>query len=42
VDDLLDMDYGDHRRFILLSILFPFIDVRQLHHIDHFFPKSQL
>ena len=42
VDDLLDMEYGDRRLFPLLSILFPFIDVRQLHHIDHFFPKSQL
>ena len=42
VDDLLDMEYGDRRLFPLLSILFPFIDVRQLHHVDHFFPKSQL
>lgn len=42
VDDLLDMEYGDRRLFPLLSILFPFIDVRQLHHIDHVFPKSQL
>lgn len=42
VDDLLDMEYGDRRLFPLLSILFPFVDVRQLHHIDHVFPKSQL
>ncbi|MBW8719697.1 MULTISPECIES: DUF262 domain-containing protein [Variovorax] len=42
VEDLLDMEYGDRRLFPALSILFPFIDVRQLHHIDHFFPKSQL
>lgn len=42
VEDLLDMEYGDRRLFPLLSILYPFIDVRQLHHIDHFFPKSQL
>ena len=42
VEDLLAMEYGDRRIFPLLSILFPFIDVRQLHHIDHFFPKSQL
>lgn len=42
VEDLLDMEYGDRRLFPMLSILFPFIDVRQLHHIDHFFPKSQL
>jgi len=42
VEDLLDMEYGDRRLFPLLSILFPFVDVRQLHHVDHFFPKSQL
>lgn len=42
IDDLLDMEYGDRRIFPLLSLLYPFIDVRQLHHIDHFFPKSQL
>lgn len=42
VDDLLDLEYGDRRIFPLLSIMFPFIDVRQLHHVDHVFPKSQL
>ncbi len=42
IDDLLDMEYGDRRLFPLLSILYAFIDVRQLHHIDHFFPKSHL
>ena len=42
IDDLLDMEYGDRRVFPLLSILYDFIDVRQLHHIDHFFPKSLL
>ena len=42
IDDLLDIEYGDRRLFPLLSILFPFIDVRQLHHIDHVFPKSYL
>jgi hypothetical protein len=42
VEDLLDMEYGDRRLFPLLSILYPFIDVRQLHHVDHFFPKSHL
>jgi hypothetical protein len=42
MEDLLDMEYGDRRLFPALSLLFPFIDVRQLHHIDHFFPKSQL
>lgn len=42
IDDLLDLEYGDRRMFPLLSLLYPFIDVRQLHHVDHFFPKSQL
>lgn len=42
IDDLLDMEYGDRRMFPLLSLLYPFIDVRQLHHVDHFFPKSKL
>ena len=42
VEDLLDMEYGDNRVFPLLSILYPFVDVRQLHHVDHFFPKSRL
>ncbi|MCW3054972.1 MAG: hypothetical protein JWN14_4142 [Chthonomonadales bacterium] len=42
VEDLLNIEYGDRRIFPLLSILYPFIDVRQHHHVDHFFPKSQL
>jgi hypothetical protein len=42
IEDLLDIEYGDRRLFPLLSILYPFIDVRQLHHIDHFFARSQL
>ena len=42
IEGLLDIEYGDRRLFPLLSILYPFIDVRQLHHIDHFFPKSHL
>lgn len=28
IEDLLDMEYGDRRMFPLLSILYPFIDVR--------------
>jgi hypothetical protein len=42
VDDLLDLEYGDRKVFPLLSILYPFIDVKQLHHVDHFFPKGLL
>ena len=42
IEDLLDIEYGDRRLFPLLSLLYPFIDTRQLHHIDHFFPKNLL
>ena len=42
IEDLLEMEYGDRRMFPLLSLLDSFVDVRQLHHIDHFFPKSRL
>lgn len=42
VSDLLDMEYGDRRLFPLLSLLYPFIDTSQLHHIDHFYPRSAL
>lgn len=40
IDDLLDMEYGDKRTFGLLSLLFPFVDLRNQFHIDHFFPIS--
>lgn len=40
-DDLADMDISDKRMFAMLSLLFPFINVRDHHfHIDHVFPKS--
>jgi hypothetical protein len=42
VEDLLEMEYSDRRLFPLLAMLYPFIDVRQLHHIDHVFPRSAL
>ena len=31
IEDLLDIEYGDRRVFPLLSMLYPFIDARQLH-----------
>jgi hypothetical protein len=42
IADLLDMEYGDRRLFPLLSLLYPFVDSSQLHHIDHFYPRSTL
>jgi len=41
VEELADMKYGDKRLFALLSLLFPFVDLKNQFHIDHFFPKSR-
>lgn len=41
IDDMLDMSYGDKRTFGLLSLLFPFVDLRNQFHIDHVFPISR-
>ena len=41
VEDLLHMEYGDKRLFVLLSLLFPFVDLRNQFHIDHVFPASR-
>lgn len=41
IEDLLQMRYGDKRLFALLSLLFPFVDLRNQFHIDHVFPLSR-
>jgi hypothetical protein len=40
VEDLLHMTYGDKRMFPLLSLLFPFVDLRNQFHMDHVYPIS--
>lgn len=41
IEDMLLMEYGDKRVFGLLSLLFPFVDLRNQFHIDHVFPISR-
>lgn len=41
VDDMLSMEYGDRRTFCLLSLLFPFVDLKNQFHMDHVFPISR-
>lgn len=41
IEDMLDMPYGDKRMFPLLSLLFPFVDLRNQFHMDHIFPISR-
>lgn len=39
--ELLDMSYGDKRVFLLLSMLFPHVDLNNQFHVDHVFPISR-
>ncbi len=41
IEDLADMRYGDRITFALLSLLFPFVDLRLQFHVDHIFPASR-
>lgn len=42
VENLVDVKYGDSRAFVLLSLLFPFVDTSRHHfHIDHVFPRKR-
>ncbi|MGO1076396.1 DUF262 domain-containing protein [Inquilinus sp. CA228] len=41
IEDLLHLEYGDKRTFPLLSLLFPFVDLRNQFHMDHVFPISR-
>lgn len=42
IEDLVGLEYGNRKVFPLLSVLYPFIDVKQLHHVDHIYPKGLL
>ena len=41
IEELLCMEYGDKRLFALLSLLYPFVDLRNQFHIDHVFPAAR-
>jgi len=41
IEDMLHMEYGDKRMFALLSLLFPFVDLRNQFHVDHVYPISR-
>lgn len=40
IEDLADSRYGSRNLFGLLTLLFPFVDTRNLFHIDHIFPRA--
>ena len=41
IEDLADMRYGNRLTFALLSLLFPFVDMRNQFHVDHIFPSAR-
>lgn len=40
IDDLLDLQYRDRRTFPLLTLLYPFVDLKNQFHVDHVCPIS--
>lgn len=42
IEDLLDAKYGSKRTFAILALLFPHVDTRNVHHVDHVYPHSLL
>ena len=42
IDDLLTSKYGNKRTFAILALLFPHVDTRNIHHMDHIYPTALL
>lgn len=42
VDTLLDRQYGETGTFAVLATLFPHVNTRNVHHVDHVFPSARL
>ncbi|MFG1804416.1 DUF262 domain-containing protein [Micromonospora carbonacea] len=42
VEDLMAWQYGGSGTFAVLALLFPHVNTRNLHHVDHVFPRSLL
>ena len=41
IEDLADMRYSNRLTFALLSLVFPFVDLRNQFHVDHIFPAAR-
>ncbi|MYC69429.1 MAG: DUF262 domain-containing protein [Gemmatimonadetes bacterium] len=41
IEDLADMRSADRRAFLLLSLLFPFLNLEHHFHVDHIFPRAR-
>ncbi len=41
IDGLLNLEYKDSVTFAVLAILFPHVNTRNIHHVDHVFPVAK-
>lgn len=42
VEEILDLGYGKARTFAVLAVLFPHVNTRNVHHVDHLYPQALL
>jgi len=42
IEDILNLPYGAARTFAVLAVLFPHVNTRNIHHVDHIFPQALL
>ncbi|WES64627.1 DUF262 domain-containing protein [Microbacter sp. GSS18] len=42
IEDILALAYGGARTFAVLATLFPHVNTRNVHHVDHVFPQALL
>lgn len=42
IEDILGLTYGSARSFAVLATLFPHVNTRNVHHVDHVFPQALL
>jgi Protein of unknown function DUF262 len=42
IEEFCNLSYGSKGTFAVLALLFPHVDTRNLHHVDHVYPRSLL
>lgn len=42
IEDILGLSYGGPRTFAVLAALFPHVNTRNIHHVDHVYPQALL
>lgn len=42
IEEILNLTYGQPRTFAVLAVLFPHVNTRNVHHVDHVYPQALL